>query len=112
MRRIILVVLSMLLVVFIMPTYGGKPAPVPEQVEIVNAPENPVPVAMAESPDFEHKVFRIESGSATEAMENFQTEINTYASEGWEFVTFSYQEANWPGPVYYIYVGIMKKPIQ
>ena len=88
-----------------------------EKVEVVNESldvniqSQPVDVNLVnQSSDYEYTVFRIEGGSVTGALGDFQAQINTYASEGWELVSFSYQQT--PSPTYHIYVGIMKRPTE
>ena len=44
MKRFILLTILLASVVFLVPTYAGKPTPGPQQVEVVNAPENSVPI--------------------------------------------------------------------
>jgi len=46
MRRIALLTILLTSVVFLVPTYAGKPEPTPNQVEVVNTLDNPVPVTM------------------------------------------------------------------
>jgi hypothetical protein len=46
MRRITLLTILLTSVVFLVPTYAGKPQPSPNQVEVVNTIDNPVPVTM------------------------------------------------------------------
>ena len=77
----------------------------------VNIQDQPVNVNLVtQSPDYEYEVFRIEDGSVTEAVVIFQTEINERASEGWELVSFSYQQIS--PTTSHIYVGIMKRPME
>jgi len=44
MKRIALLTILLASVVFLVPTYAEKPATGPEQVEVVNGPENSVPI--------------------------------------------------------------------
>ena len=46
MKRIAFFIVLLALVAFLVPTYAGKPAPGPDQVEVVNTTDNPVPVVM------------------------------------------------------------------
>ena len=34
----------LVIAIFVMPTYAGKPIPPPDQVEVINPPESPIPV--------------------------------------------------------------------
>jgi hypothetical protein len=106
MKKTALLTVFLASVVFLLPTYAEPPL---KEVEVVNSPENAVPVTIAEPPAYEYKVFRLESGNAAEAVANFEAELNANASEGWVLVSFSYVQT--PEVVYHICVGVMKRPI-
>ena len=76
----------------------------------VNIQDQPVDVNLVnQSPDYEYEVYRIEDGSVTGAVDIFQNGINTRAIEGWELVSFSYQQT--PSATH-VYVGVMKRPME
>jgi len=94
----------------------GEP-PVRE-VEVVNVPLNvniqnqPVNVnVVKESQSYEYVVLRVENSDAWGAVEDFQTTLNTYASEGWELVSFAYKGITEYSPSYE-YHAIMRMPKQ
>jgi hypothetical protein len=107
MKKSSTLIAATILVIFIIPAFAGKPIPGPQQVEVVNAPLDVNVVN--QSSEFEYLVFRIEDGSVTVALENFQNAVNTYANEGWELTDFSYQQLE--TTTSHIYVGVMKRPI-
>ena len=51
MKRNMLLVVLMAFAVFAIPSHAGKPTPQTGQVEVVNSPENPVPVTTADQID-------------------------------------------------------------
>jgi hypothetical protein len=88
----------------------GQPPPFsPLQVEVMNQPLD-VKVA-EESQSYEYVVFRIENRNASGAVEDFQEALNTYDSEGWEFVSFAYKGITEYSPSYE-FIGVARRSNQ
>ena len=109
MKKTILFAALIILVLSVISTQAGKPATEANQVEIINAPDNPVPVSITASPAYEYTVIRIETGFPAEAVQSFQEELNSKAIEGWDLVSSNYVAM--PGGTHTCF-GVMRRPMQ
>ena len=107
MKRITPLVILLVFIGFSMPVYAKGFKWKPREVVVVN--QDPIPVTMGDSQEYEYKVIRLERGDVTDALTDFQDALNSDASEGWELVSFSYWET--APTVQYVYVGILRRPM-
>jgi len=136
MKRFMLPTLLLVMAVFVVTAYAD---PLPKEVEVVNAPENPVPIQgsvdvtnqvsitggvevtntpldvnlVQESQSYEYVVLRYENFDAAQATASFQSGLNSYASDGWEFVSWWHfvPVADTIGVGKWLYIAIMRRPL-
>ena len=136
MKRFMLPIVLLAIAVFVVPAYADPPV---KQVEVVNAPDAAVPVQgdvqvtnqvavtggvevtntplnvnlVNSSESYEYAVLRYENFDPGSATANFQEGLNTYASEGWEFVSWWHfvPVADTGGVGKWLYIAIMRRPL-
>jgi hypothetical protein len=137
MKRIMLLALLLVMGVFVFSAYAD---PLPKEVVVINSPDNAVPVQgsvdvmnqvsitggvevtntplnvnlVNGSQSYEYVVLRYENANAGIATANFQTGLNDYAEDGWEFVSWWHfvPVADTGGVGNWLYIAIMRRPIQ
>jgi hypothetical protein len=124
MRKFMFPLLLLLLAIFAIPTHAD---PLAKEVEVVNSSDNAVPVQgsvdvtntpldvnlVQESQSYEYVVLRYENLDAGQATASFQSGLNSYASDGWEFVSWWHfvPVADSGGVGKWLYIAIMRRPM-